>query len=62
MINQTVHAIAKFLEHINDIRNNHGFSHPNKDIIEENEAKFIINLSRVILYYVDRKTQKVNMG
>lgn len=32
-INQTVNAIGKFLENMNDIRNNHGFSHPNEDII-----------------------------
>ncbi|MFD1736157.1 abortive infection family protein [Bacillus salitolerans] len=55
-INQTVNAIGKFLENMNEIRNNHGFSHPNEDIIEENEAKFIINLARVILYYIDSKT------
>ncbi len=55
-INQTVNAIGKFLENMNDIRNRHGFSHPNDDIIEENEARFIINLSRVLLYYIDSKT------
>lgn len=55
-INQTVNAIGKFLENMNDIRNNHGFSHPNEDIIEENEARFIINLSRVLLFYIDSKT------
>lgn len=37
-INQTVNAIGKFLENMNDIRNRHGFSHPNDDIIEEHEA------------------------
>ncbi|TYS87721.1 abortive infection family protein [Rossellomorea aquimaris] len=57
-INQTVNAIGKFLENMNDIRNRHGFSHPNEDIIEENEAKFIINLSRVLLYYIDSKTNE----
>lgn len=55
-INQTVNAIGKFLENMNDIRNNHGYSHPTEDIIEDNEAKFIINLSRVLLYYIDNKT------
>lgn len=56
-INQTVNAIGKFLENMNDIRNRHGFSHPNEDILEENEARFIINLSRVLLFYIDSKTQ-----
>ncbi|MEW4220727.1 abortive infection family protein [Rossellomorea marisflavi] len=55
-INQTVNAIGKFLENMNDIRNRHGFSHPNDDIIEENEARLIINLSRVLLFYIDSKT------
>jgi hypothetical protein len=57
-INQTVNAIGKFLENMNDIRNRHGFSHPNEDIIEENEARFIINLSRVLLFYIDSKTNE----
>jgi hypothetical protein len=56
-INQTVTAISKFLENLNDIRNNHGFSHPNEEIIDEHEARFIINLSRVLLMYLDSKTQ-----
>ncbi|WP_283153613.1 abortive infection family protein [Guptibacillus hwajinpoensis] len=54
-INHTVNAISKFLESMNDIRNRHGFSHPNEDIIEEKEARLIINLSRVLLYYIDSK-------
>lgn len=52
-INQTVNAIVRFLENMNDIRNNQSFSHPNEDIIEE---RFIINLSRVLLFYIDSKT------
>jgi hypothetical protein len=57
-IDQTVNAIGKFLENMNDIRNKHGFSHPNEDIIEEDEAGFIINLSRVLLFYIDSKTNE----
>jgi len=57
-INQTVNAIGKFLENMNDIRNKHGFAHPNEDIIEEKEARFIINLSRVLLFYIDSKTSE----
>lgn len=56
-INQTVNAISKILENMNHIRNNHGFSHPNEEIIDEQEARFIINLSRVLLLYIDGKTQ-----
>lgn len=57
-INQTVNAIGRFLENMNDIRNKHGFAHPNEDIIEEKEAKLIINLARVLLFYIDSKTSE----
>lgn len=55
-INQTAAAIGKILENMNEVRNRHGFSHPNDDIIEEDEARFIVNLSRVLLFYIDSKT------
>lgn len=54
-INQIVSTISKTLENLNDIRNNQSFSHPNEEIIEEPEAKLIINLSRVLLQYIDNK-------
>lgn len=54
-INQIVNAIAKMLENLNEIRNNRSFSHPNEEIINEPEAKFVINLFRSILQYVDQK-------
>ncbi|EPC8419971.1 abortive infection family protein [Bacillus wiedmannii] len=54
-INQCVDAIGKALHNINDIRNRLSYSHPNEEIIEEIEAKLVINLSRVLLQYVDGK-------
>ncbi|MCU1808159.1 abortive infection family protein [Cytobacillus firmus] len=54
-INQIVNTISKTLENLNEIRNNQSFSHPNKEIIEETEARFMINLSRVLLQYIDSK-------
>uniref|UniRef100_UPI000374FE3E abortive infection family protein n=1 Tax=Alkalibacillus haloalkaliphilus TaxID=94136 RepID=UPI000374FE3E len=57
-VNQTVNVVSKFLNSMNDIRNKHGYSHPNEDIIEEKEAMFIINLSRVLLHYLDSKTNE----
>jgi hypothetical protein len=57
-ISQMVGSIAKLLENLNEARNNHAFSHPNEDIMGEEEAKFCINLFRSILQYVDRKVSK----
>lgn len=54
-INQIVTTVGKTLENVNEIRNDKSFSHPNEEIIEENEAKLVINLSRVILQYIDSK-------
>jgi hypothetical protein len=54
-INQVVASIAKLLENLNVARNKHAFSHPNEDIMGEEEAKFCINLFRSILQYIDRK-------
>lgn len=54
-INQVVASIAKLLENLNIARNKHGFSHPNEDIMGEEEAKLCINLFRSILIYIDRK-------
>ncbi|MNP57736.1 hypothetical protein D3C76_1525910 [compost metagenome] len=54
-INQIVNAISKLLENLNEIRNNKSFSHPNEEIIQEIEARFVINLFRSILQYIDQK-------
>lgn len=57
-INQIVNAIMKLLKNINDIRNSQSFSHPNEEIIEEKEAQLVINLTRVVLQYIDNKVSK----
>jgi DNA-directed RNA polymerase subunit L len=54
-VNQIVNAISKVLHNLNDIRNKQTYSHPNEEIIDENEAQLVINLSRVLLQYIDRK-------
>ncbi|MED1379949.1 abortive infection family protein [Bacillus mycoides] len=54
-INQCVDAIGKAVHNINDIRNQLSYSHPNDEILEETEAKLVINLSRVLLQYIDDK-------
>ncbi|MGO1058518.1 abortive infection family protein [Planococcus sp. FY231025] len=58
-INQTVNAISKFLENINDVRNKYVYAHPTDDILGENEARFVINIAYAILFYIDGKTQKL---
>lgn len=54
-INQIVTTLAKILENMNDIRNKQSFSHPNDEIIGEEEARLVINISRVLLQYIDGK-------
>ncbi|MBY0202444.1 abortive infection family protein [Paenibacillus cucumis (ex Kampfer et al. 2016)] len=54
-INQIINAIGKLLENLNDIRNNKSYTHPNEEIIGEEEAKLVINLFRSILNYIDSK-------
>jgi hypothetical protein len=54
-INQIINSISKLLENFNDIRNNQSFAHPNEYILGEQEALFVINLSRAILNYVNSK-------
>lgn len=54
-INQIVNTIGKLLENLNDIRNNKSYTHPNEEIIGEEEAKLVINLFRSILNYIDSK-------
>lgn len=53
-VNQIINAISKLLENLNEIRNKKSYSHPN-EIIEEFEAKLVINLFRSILQYIDQK-------
>lgn len=59
-INQTVNAISKFLENMNDIRNKYVYAHPTDEILGEEEAKFVINIAYAILFYIDGKTQSQN--
>lgn len=54
-INQVVGTIGKVIDKINDLRNNKTFSHPNDEILGEDEARLVINLSRVFLQYIDSK-------
>lgn len=54
-INQIVNAIGKLLENLNEIRNNKSYTHPNEEIIGEDEARRVINLFRSILHYIDSK-------
>ncbi|MEK5239883.1 abortive infection family protein [Paenibacillus sp. FSL L8-0470] len=54
-INQIVNAISKLLENLNEIRNNKSYTHPNEEIIGEEEAKLVLNLFRSILQYIDSK-------
>lgn len=49
-LNQTVNAMSKSLENMNDIRNKYVCAHPTDEILGE-EAKFAINIAYAIFLY-----------
>ena len=52
------HIIASFantLDKLNPIRNKASLSHPNEELLEEDEAMFVINSSQTVLNYLNRK-------
>ncbi|GED33481.1 abortive infection family protein [Brevibacillus centrosporus] len=57
-INHIVNAISKVLDNVNEIRNKRTFSHPNDEVLDEEEARLVINLARAILQYVDNKVSR----
>ena len=40
---------------VNTIRNNASLAHPNEELLDEHEAMLVINLTRTLLQYLDRK-------
>jgi hypothetical protein len=56
-INQIINSLCKVLDNCNEIRNNRTYTHPNEEILEEQESLFIINISRAILNYVNSKIE-----
>lgn len=55
-INQLMNMIAKMLDNLNDRRNQQSYAHPNEVILKNEEAKFILNLSRSVMQYIYDKS------
>lgn len=46
-------SVGAILENINYLRNNHCMSHPTENLLNENDARFAINLARSMMSYID---------
>ena len=45
-------SIIKIIEILNNMRNKNSLAHPNKELLENDEALFFINISKAIMRYV----------
>lgn len=52
-------SAAAILENINFLRNNHSMSHPTEELLNEDDARFAINLTRSIMAYIDNLINKI---
>lgn len=54
-IDQIINSFSNVLDKLNLIRNNASISHPNEELLEEDEALFVVNAAQIILNYLNRK-------
>jgi hypothetical protein len=54
-ITKILRAMSTVMDVLNPIRNNASVAHPNENLLEEAEAKLVINAARTILHYIDAK-------
>ena len=54
-IDQIINAFSNILDKLNPLRNKASLSHPNDDLLEEDEAMFVVNAAQTILNYLNRK-------
>lgn len=52
-------SAAAILEHINYLRNNNSMSHPTEELLNEDDARFAINLTRSIMAYIDNLIKNI---
>ena len=46
-------SISKIIDILNEMRNKKSLAHPNKTLLENDEALFVINISKAIMRYVN---------
>lgn len=54
-IEKILRSFFSVLDALNPIRNNASLAHPNSELLEVDEAYFVINASKTLLYYLDAK-------
>lgn len=61
--NEKVFAMLRsanaILDNINYLRNNNSMSHPTEELLNEDDARFAINLTRSIMSYIDNIIEKI---
>ncbi|PRZ16304.1 HEPN domain-containing protein [Laceyella sediminis] len=51
-----INSISNVLDKLNTIRNRSSLAHPNEKLLKPEEAMFVVNISRAVLYYVKTKS------
>jgi hypothetical protein len=54
-IDQIINSFSHTLDKLNPIRNKASLSHPNEELLEEDEAMFVVNSAQTVLNYLNRK-------
>ncbi|GAB2528062.1 abortive infection family protein [Spirosoma aerophilum] len=54
-IDKIIKAFSNVLDKLNPIRNKSSLSHPNEQLLEEDEAMFVINAAQTVFNYLNRK-------
>ena len=54
-IDQIISSFSNTLDKLNPIRNKASLSHPNEELLEEDEAMFVVNSAQTVLNYLNRK-------
>lgn len=54
-IDRIFRAISNVFDTLNPLRNKASVAHPNEELLEEDEAMFVINSARTILHYLNSK-------
>lgn len=57
-IDQIINSFSNALDKLNPIRNKASLSHPNEELLEEDEAMFVVNSAQTVLNYLNRKFSK----
>ncbi len=54
-INKTLRGMSSIMDALMPIRNHASIAHPNEDLLEPNEAMLVINITRTMLHYLNKK-------